>query len=141
LRYDAANPAGGGETLPAGDVLSFFRKQLRPDATDGERRASPRLPAVQRSAWLGWWEDDEFLIAPAVLDNISRGGARLTIPKPIHIGQACWLCIGPPSPVVGVRSEVVGIARMRGGFEVRLAFTMECPETLYEIVAHGRLLD
>jgi hypothetical protein len=124
LRYDAATLPPQGESLPDVDVLSFFRKQLRPDVRDGER--------------LGWWEDEEFLIAPVELDNISRGGVRLTTTKPIRVDQSCWLCLGPPSPVVCVRSVVVGVSRGRTGLDVRLAFTMPCPDQFYEIVVNGR---
>jgi hypothetical protein len=138
LRYDAGVLTDVGESLPDRDVLSFFRRQLRPGVHDGERRSSPRRVAVERDAWLGWWEDDEFLIAPAMLDNISRGGVLLSTPKPIRVDQSCWLCLGPPSPVVCVRSLVLGITRGRSAFDVRLAFTMECPEQLYDIVVNGR---
>ncbi|MDR3637093.1 MAG: hypothetical protein P4L84_25040 [Isosphaeraceae bacterium] len=141
LRYDAAALPQSADSLADRDVLSFFRKQLRPGVQDGERRASPRLPALERDAWLGWWEDDEFLIAPAVLENISRGGVRLSINKPIGVDQPCWLCLGPPSPVVCVRSLVLGIARGRNGFDVRLVFTMGCPEQLYDVVVNGRPSD
>lgn len=141
LRFDAAIAPLAGDSLADRDVLSFFRKQLRPDARDGERRTSPRFPALERDAWLGWWEDDEFLIAPALLDNISRGGVRLWTNKPIRIEQPCWLCLGPPSPVVCVRSLVLAIARDRNGFDVRLVFTMPCPDQLFEIVVNGRRVD
>ena len=141
LRFDSAVAPLAGDSIADRDVLSFFRKQLRPDARDGERRTSPRLPAVERDAWLGWWEDEEFLIAPAELDNISRGGVRLWTSKPIRIDQPCWLCLGPPSPVVCVRSLVLAIARERNGFDVRLVFTMPCPEQLYDIVVNGRRTD
>ena len=141
LRFDSAAAPLDSDSIADRDVLSFFRKQLRPDAADGERRASPRVPALERDAWLGWWEDDEFLIAPAELDNISRGGVRLWTSKPIRIDQPCWLCIGPPSPVVCVRSLVLAIARVRDGFDVRLVFTMPCPDQLYDIVVNGRRSD
>lgn len=138
LRYDAASFPLTSESLPDRDVLSFFQQQLRPGAQDGERRASQRFPALERDAWLGWWEEDEFLIAPGILDNISRGGVRLSINKPIRVEQPCWLCLGPPSPVVCVRALVLGIARGRDGFDVRLVFTMTCPEQFYDIVVNGR---
>lgn len=140
LRYDGASFPLTSESLPDRDVLSFFRQQIRPEVRDGERRASPRFPARERDAWLGWWEEDEFLIAPAILDNISRGGVRLTINKPIRIDQPCWLCLGPPSPVVCVRALVLGIASGRNAFDVRLVFTMTCPEQFYDIVVNGRPL-
>ncbi len=135
LRYDAAMASCVGETLSGRDVLGFFRKQSR--RNDAERRSSLRVPAVERYAWLGWWEDEEFLIAPAVLDNISLGGVRLTLTKPIPVDQPCWLCLGPPCPVVCVRSVVVGVGRAQEEYDVRLAFTMKCPDQFYEIVVNG----
>lgn len=106
-----------------------------------DRRQSPRVTAVERRAWLGWWANPgEFATAAASLDNISQGGARLFMAGPPPPGQIVWLCLGLPDPTECVQAKILAVTPNPDGDghpTVRLAFGAPCPLNLYRVAVHG----
>jgi hypothetical protein len=104
-----------------------------------ERRESPRLPAVERRAWLGWWATpDQFQTFAARLDDISQGGAKLVTSDPPPTQQVVWLCLGMPEPTECVQAKVLQVIPTADGVAiVRIAFGMPCPHNLYQVAIHG----
>jgi hypothetical protein len=104
-----------------------------------ERRRSPRYPAVQQSAWLGWWTaPEEFGVVPVHLEDISLGGAKLLAAEPPAPQQIVWFCLGVPDPAECVQAKVVLVTPIsEGDFIVRIAFGTPCPQNLYRTAIYG----
>jgi hypothetical protein len=107
-----------------------------------ERRQSPRYPAVEHCAWLGWWTaPGEFGTVPVHLEDISLGGAKLIATKPPQPQQIVWFCLGVPDPAECVQGKVVAVTPVSdvsaGDFIVRIAFGTPCPENLYRAAIYG----
>jgi hypothetical protein len=104
-----------------------------------ERRASPRLPAVDDRIWAGWWgDDDEFTTTAARLENISRGGAKVrTIVEP-EVSQDVWIRLADPFCSEAVRATVLEVVPSpEGDFWVRMVFADPCPDEFFDIVTKG----
>jgi hypothetical protein len=100
-----------------------------------DRRAEPRLEAVEYRMWLGWWAGTEFLTIATRLVDISRGGAALVTPEPPPVGEPVWLCLKGPRWSGSTQATVLGHSLLDpalGQHRVRLTFLKECPEGLYE---------
>ena len=118
-------------------LLPLFAE--RGDVPINERRASPRFPAVERRAWLGWWSaPEQFARFAARLDDISLGGAKLVTADPPPLGQVVWLCLGTPDPTECVQAKVLQVLPTPDGTSiVRLAFGTPCPQNLYRVAIYG----
>lgn len=123
------------EAPPSEDkhLLCLFAEQV------ADRRQSPRFPAVEPRAWLGWWVGPQrFATVAARLDNISQGGARLVLPDPPPVQQIVWLCMGMPTPAECVQAKVLEVGRTpEGDSVIRLAFGAPCPHNLYRVAISG----
>jgi hypothetical protein len=103
-------------------------------AVAGERRLSPRDPAVANGARLEWWEGDTSRDTAARLVDISEGGALVVADVPPPLAQAVWLRVVDPAPTDWVKATVV---RHGGPHEAGLAFADRCPADLYMAATLG----
>ncbi|WP_076343806.1 PilZ domain-containing protein [Paludisphaera borealis] len=104
-----------------------------------ERRASPRLPAVDERIWAGWWvDDDEFTTTAARLENISRGGAKVRTTVAPDVSQDVWIRLADPSCSDFVQATVLEVVPTpEGDFGVRMVFDEPCPDEFFDIVTKG----
>jgi hypothetical protein len=104
-----------------------------------ERRASPRLPAVDDRIWAGWWlNDDEFTTTAARVENISRGGAKIRTTIEPEVAQDLWIRMANPLCTEFVQAMVLEVMPCpEGDFWVRMAFSEPCPNNFFEYVTKG----
>jgi hypothetical protein len=147
---DARQPAPEGSTRfgpraivregpPSEDthLLRLFAQQA--DLPVIDRRQSPRMPAIEQRAWLGWWATPrQFTTVSARLENISQGGAKLVLADSPPAQQIVWLCLGTPGPTECVQAKVLAvIPTSRRSSIIRLAFGTPCPQNLYQVAVCG----
>ncbi|WP_165246066.1 PilZ domain-containing protein [Paludisphaera soli] len=104
-----------------------------------ERRAEPRLPAVDGRTWLGWWaSESEFATVGSLVLNLSRGGARILTPTPPAPGDEVWLKAAKAAPSDCAVGEVLEVSPTGdGGHFVRVRFDEHCPDDLFEAITRG----
>lgn len=104
-----------------------------------ERRAHPRLPAVDDRIWAGWWlNDDEFATTAARVENISRGGAKVRSSDEPDVWRDLWIRLATPFSTESVQATVLEVVPSPDGeFWVRVAFSEPCPDEFFEIVTEG----
>jgi hypothetical protein len=127
------------EGPPSQDTHLLSRFENGVEKVPLERRSSPRYPAVEHRAWLGWWTaPNQFGTVPVHLQDISLSGARLLAVEPPLPHQFVWFCLGVPEPAECVQAKVVAVTpRSEGDFVVRIAFGTPCPQNLYQIAIYG----
>jgi hypothetical protein len=128
------------EGPPSEDVhlLRLFAQQAELPVV--ERRQSPRFPAVEQRAWLGWWATSRrFTTVAARLVDISQGGAKLVLAgPPCAVQQIVWLCLGIPGPTECVQAKLLSVTpTSRRESVIRLAFGTPCPHNLYRVAVAG----
>ncbi|AMV39508.1 PilZ domain-containing protein [Planctomyces sp. SH-PL62] len=104
-----------------------------------DRRASPRMPAVDCRIWLGWWASEtQFATVASRVVDLSRGGARLTSPTPLEEFEEVWLKTAKPEASDCVRAEVLEVSETpEGDHVIRLRFHEECPDDFFDAVTRG----
>ncbi len=97
-----------------------------------DNRCSSRYEPIKNSIYLGWWEEPEYRSAPAVLRNLSHGGALVQLGFRPPLGTSLWLCLAgsPPSEWVEV-SVVDETTLVEGLHEVHVRFPDSCPYELF----------
>jgi hypothetical protein len=136
-RFGPAAVVREGPPSQDAHLLCLFGTGTSPVAE--ERRRSPRFPAAEHCAWLGWWTaPGEFGTVPVHLEDISLGGAKLLAAEPPMPQQIVWFCLGLPHPAECVQSKVVAVTPVsEGDFIVRIAFGIPCPQNLYRAAIYG----
>jgi hypothetical protein len=117
-------------------------KDHRTSAKD--RRTSARYtPAVDQSQ-IGWWDGKQFRTTSATLQDISTGGAALTIDGQIlpvdgeMAPATVWMCVVGQEPTEWVQSRIAGATTGEDGTRrVRLAFTEHCPYEVFKASVWG----
>jgi hypothetical protein len=115
----------------------------RDDAARGspateERRQYERYPSAEDQAWLGWWEGRVYRRSPAMLIDISQGGAKVVSEIPPPRRSTIWMCIDGPRRTEWVEAEVVEVVRLDDGTaQVRMAFREVCPYAFFEVAVYG----
>jgi hypothetical protein len=104
-----------------------------------ERRASPRLPAVDDRIWAGWWlSDDEFTTTAARVENISRGGAKVRAMDEPGVWQDLWISLANNRCAEYVQATVLEVVPSpEGDYWVRMAFLEPCPDEFLESITEG----
>jgi hypothetical protein len=97
----------------------------------GERRRSPRYPAVTNWALLSWLEGGRTRMSPARLLNLSSVGAFVLADKVPHQGHTAWLRLEEPAPTAWVKARVV---RRAGARKAGLDFLEHCPHDFIKSV-------
>jgi hypothetical protein len=101
-----------------------------------ERRRDPRFPAVEKDAYLSWYEGKKVMLCSARLADISRGGALVVAPSPLAAGKMARL--GLNRATGGVDAVVVAATpKDPGEFEVRLQFADLCPDPFFHAAVRG----
>lgn len=103
-----------------------------------DRRRATRYPAVVDAARVGWWEGKHFRTAPARIEDISTGGAAISIGPDSLSAPVLWVCLAGPTPNEWVQAHLTGVTTAEDGSRtVRLAFPLSCPYELFKRVAWG----
>lgn len=135
FRYDSPPLEGAPARVESGDILVLFRAWARRNRL--ERRESPRYVSAETRAYLGWWKGSRFLVTPAELINLSRGGALVEIVRRPPTSQPVWICLGRPEPAHYVQARALEVSAGNGGVQlVRLQFHTPCPADFFR--ATGR---
>jgi hypothetical protein len=125
----AAAPEGGS-------LLDRLRDAIF--ATRCDRRGLVRHAVVDHDVWLGWWAGDAFGAVLARLENLSRGGALVTLAERPPRREPVWLYKELGTTLALVRGDVVGIQPAPGGlYAVRIAFVTPCPTDLCQATICG----
>lgn len=104
-----------------------------------ERRNATRYAAIEEHLWMGWWAaNGNFRVAAAVLQNISRTGAAVTVDGDPRPGDPVWLRLGFDDTVVSVQAYVVAVDPGEGVTStVRMEFEGLCPNAFFGRVVDG----
>jgi hypothetical protein len=89
-------------------IMTSFTARRRARVVPAERRRSPRYPASDAPAQVGWWDGPEFLSQPARLIDVGAGGAQVEVESVPLRGQPIWVCMAGGSPGGWVEAGVVG---------------------------------
>jgi hypothetical protein len=108
LRFDAPSHDVPASAAGGNDPLLSFQAWHGADLAHGERRQSPRYAPAETRAWVGWWQQDHFVVCRGTIVNLSRGGALLLSRRP-PMAQPVWLCLGSPHPVESVQARVLEV--------------------------------
>ena len=97
-----------------------------------DNRCSSRYEPLKNSVYLGWWDEPEFRSSPAVLRNLSHGGALVHLGHKPPPGADLWLCLVGSPPSAWVEVSVIDEATLfEGVHEVHLKFPDCCPYELF----------
>ena len=97
-----------------------------------DNRCSSRYEPVKNSVYLGWWEEPEFRSSPAILRNLSHGGALVHLTQTPPPETGLWLCLAGSPPNEWVEVLVIDQAMLVEGLhEVHLKFPDSCPYELF----------
>ena len=126
FRFDAPPPEGPGGAPRIRDepidILELFhdwqrseaeRAQTR-DLARGERREAPRYEPVETQAYVGWWKGSRFLVANALLINLSSGGALVEVDRRPPLSQPVWLGLGTPRATHHVQARALEVSCVPG---------------------------
>jgi hypothetical protein len=121
----------------AGSAATVRDRRSTPRGRD--RRSTPRLQPVEYRAWLGWWDDADFLSFPVRLLDIGRGGVAAVLDASPPEGRPVWLRLEAGSmPTEGIRATAVGVTQIGPwSFVSRLSFDGPCPPGLWQAATAG----
>ncbi len=103
-----------------------------------DRRRAERYAAAEDQAWIGWWEGRLYRKAPAVLVDISLGGAKLIVENGPPRRVTVWICVAGSCKTEWVEGVSVDVTRnLSGSAEVRIAFREPCPYAFFKVVVYG----
>ena len=103
-----------------------------------DNRTSSRYTPAVSQAQLGWWDGKLFLTTSAKLQDISTGGAALTIDEQEMAPTTVWMCMVGQGPTEWVQSQVAGATTGENGTRrVRLAFADHCPYEVFKASVWG----
>jgi hypothetical protein len=103
-----------------------------------ESRDSSRYEPVRSAVYLGWWEEPEFRTYPAVLRNLSHGGALVTVGASPVRDRPLYLCLASSPPGDWAEVEVVDAEPLfEDVHQVRLRFAGACPYELFNAAVLG----
>ena len=104
------------------------------------RRQSERFPVAQDQAWIGWWEGQLYRKSPAVLVDISSGGAKLIASYPPPLRSTIWICVVGRHETEWVEATSIAVVRSNdGSAEVRVSFQGACPHAFFEVAVYGQV--
>jgi hypothetical protein len=109
-----------------------------------DRRTSSRYTPAVDQARVGWWDGKQFRTTSATLQNISTGGAAVTIDGQIlpvdgeMAPATVWMCVVGQEPTEWVQSRIAGAMTGEDGTRrVRLAFAQHCPYEVFKASVWG----
>lgn len=103
------------------------------------RRATPRHMPVERQAWIAWRAGCTADRVPALLLDISRGGAAVEVDREIQEDQLLQFGLaGAPSAEGILEAKIVrSVTTRSGGHRLHLAFATTCPDDLLKRALFG----
>jgi|GEM_PF-2385478 len=103
------------------------------------RRTSNRFRAIRDQLWMGWWEDEEFVLLGAQLVNISEGGVLVSLDQAPLEGRVVWMRLNEVPANESACAKVLEArwVTLRQRYLVRLRFERRCPTTFYESAVFG----
>jgi hypothetical protein len=102
------------------------------------RRQTERYAVAQDQAWIGWWEGRLYRKSPAVLIDISSGGAKLIAKYPPPRRSTIWICVAGQHQTEWVEGTSLDVLHAQdGSAEVRVSFRDVCPYAFFEVVVYG----
>ena len=106
--------------------------------TTANRRIWERYAVAEDQAWLGWWEGRVYRKSPAIMLDISEGGARLVAETAPPRRATVWVCIAGRHKTEWIEASVLGVSRDDDGSSViRMAFREACPYAFFEVAVYG----
>ncbi len=103
-----------------------------------ERRKTPRYPAKVADGSVGWWNDESFNTTRAQIENISSGGARLTVELPIPAIDPVWIGLVGDASAQWVQATLVERSDDAcPGAWIRVEFIEPCPYEVFATVVCG----
>jgi hypothetical protein len=115
-------------------VKGFFEWLLTADEPTGDRRRSPRYPAVPNRARLAWREGGRTREATARLVNISGVGAFVLGPEMPAAGAAVRIRLEVPAVTDWVEARAI---RRASSGKLGLDFAGSCPYDVFKAATHG----
>ena len=103
------------------------------------RRTSNRFRAIRDQLWMGWWEEEEFVLLGAQLVNISEGGVLVSLDQAPLEGRVVWMRLNEVPANESACAKVLEArwVTLRQRYLVRLRFERRCPTTFYETAIFG----
>ncbi len=106
--------------------------------TMANRRKWERYAVAEDQAWLGWWEGRVYRKSPAVMLDISEGGARVVAQTAPPRRATVWVCIAGAHKTEWIEASVLGVTKgSDGSSELRMAFREVCPYAFFEVAVYG----
>ncbi len=116
IRLDTVSTGSVAPRAEGRSFLKLFRLWGEGGVPESERRRSARHAVVEAQVWLGWKRPEAgFRTHPAILINLSRGGAYVFLDERPPRDQAVWICLGMPQPINYVEGRVVAIRTLKLG--------------------------
>ena len=130
IRFDSPPGLALSRRTEGGDILSLFRAW--DNAPRKDRRDNPRYAPATSQIWVGWWKRARFLVSPASLVNLSRGGALIDMANRPPTSQPVWICLGAPHPIDYAQCRVLDSSpESSGSFLARVEFHAPCPVNFF----------
>jgi hypothetical protein len=109
-----------------------------PVSSVDDRRSICRYTVVQRQAWLGWWEGQQFRSTNAQLVDISLRGCMMTVEQLPPKEQSVWFCPPGTTPSEWIEAKLIeSKRRLFGPRVVRIAFRNPFPYETFKHVVYG----
>jgi hypothetical protein len=105
-----------------------------------DRRKSPRyvVAPADAEALVGWWDGADFRTEVVRAQDISSGGVRLSVTRPVVPSQEIWLTfVAAPTPDWLPGRVVATVQNEEQHTSIRVAFSSECPYEVIRTVAWG----
>ena len=117
-------------------LLSLFENNGLPKSQ--EKRGAPRYSPTEARIWFGWWQGPHFITNPALLINISAGGALVQLVDAPSVARPLWLCLKAGVLAEFAKAYVLEVSPIgRGDHEVRLKFEGPCPTGFFTAAING----
>lgn len=110
-----------------------------PSQARSDRRAKLRYRLAMEQGQAGWWEGAEFVSVDARLLDIGSGGAAIRVRALPPMDRRIYLRLQDRTlGTESVSAMIVHVAALRPkGFELRLAFDVPCPPSLFQAATCG----
>lgn len=103
-----------------------------------DRRSVCRYSAVERRAWLGWWDEQHFRSTSAQLVDISLRGCMMTVEQLPPRDQPVWFCPPGTSPGEWIEARLVeSKRRLLGPRLVRIEFLKPFAYDTFKHLVYG----
>lgn len=117
-------------------LLSLFKNNGLPKSL--EKRGTPRYGPAEAHVWFGWWQGPHFITNPALLINLSAGGALVQLVDAPSVARPLWLCLKAGALAKFAKASVLEVSpTRRGDHEVRLKFEGPCTSDFFTAAING----